>query len=114
MDKKTFFIGWNYLMLAVAVLNIVLVALEVIKGSTSEIGALMFFTGLLAVLPAVLTIIMARAGIRGEYSTCRKIAFFVLAINIINVVFDGKKALISAIAAAVYFYLVLSLDKYKY
>lgn len=101
-------------MLAVAVLNIVLVALEVIKGSTSEIGALMFFTGLLAVLPAVLTIIMARAGIRGEYSTCRKIAFFVLAINIINVVFDGKKALISAIAAAVYFYLVLSLDKYKY
>ena len=119
MDKKTFFIGWNYLMLAVAVLNIVLVALEVIaleviKGSTSEIGALLFFTGLLAVLPAVLTIIMARAGIRGEYSTCRKIAFFVLAINIINVVFDGKKALISAIAAAVYFYLVLSLDKYKY
>ena len=114
MDKKTFFIGWNYLMLAVAALNIVLVALEVIKGSTSEIGALLFFTGLLAVLPAVLTIIMARAGIRGEYSTCRKIAFFVLAINIINVVFDGKKALISAIAAAVYFYLVLSLDKYKY
>ena len=114
MDKKTFFIGWNYLMLAVAVLNIVLVALEVIKGSTSEIGALLFFTGLRAVLPAVLTIIMARAGIRGEYSTCRKIAFFVLAINIINVVFDGKKALISAIAAAVYFYLVLSLDKYKY
>ena len=114
MDKKTFFIGWNYLMLAVAALNIVLVALEVIKGSNSEIGALLFFTGLLAVLPAVLTIIMARAGIRGEYSTCRKIAFFVLAINIINVVFDGKKALISAIAAAVYFYLVLSLDKYKY
>lgn len=101
-------------MLAVAVLNIVLVALEVINGSTSEIGALLFFTGLLAVLPAVLTIIMARAGIRGEYSTCRKIAFFVLVINIISVVFGGKKAIISAIAAAVYFYLVLSLDKYKY
>ncbi len=114
MDKKTVFIGWNYLMLAVAALNIFLVVLKVIKGSTSDIGGLLFFAGLLAVVPAVLTIIMAKAGIRGEYSTCRKIAFFVLAINITDFVVNGSSALISLIASAVYFYLVLSLDKYKY
>ena len=114
MTMKKAFIGWNYLILAVAVLNIALVALTVLRGAASDIGALLFFSGLLVILPAVVSIIMARAGIRGEYSTCRKLAFFVLAVNIVNLVVDGKSAIFSAIVSGVYFFMVLSLDKYKY
>lgn len=111
---KQVFIVWNYIMIAVAVVNLIIVGAAVLSGASTNDGALVFFSGLLAVIPAIFTIIMAKAGIRGEYSTCRKLALIVLALSIFGIISGGKSAILPAVTAGIYFFMVISLDKYKY
>lgn len=119
---KIFFKVWNILILIVNVIpaGIVLVgaiglgsAVAEVGGTTAALGGFAVLTVILSLIPAVATIIMAIAGLKGNYEKCSKIACFILILDIITIFLSDNKgsAIFQIIMLIVYILLAKSLQK---
>lgn len=119
---KVFFKVWNILLLVVTGIPAGIVLLGAlgfgsvaagVGGSAAALGGFAVLTVILSLIPAVVTVIMAIAGLKGDYEKCSKIAFFILILDIISVFFTNSKgsAIFQIIMLIVYIYLAKSLQK---
>ena len=110
---KTVFKAWNFLMIAASVVSLIMIIVAAVGGSALAGSGFLFFMALPVVLPFAFTIIMARAGLRGDYTTATKFGIVVFVLDIINVASNGSKGMFSLFLAAVYVFMAVSLNKYK-
>ena len=114
IGMKTAFKVWNFIMIGYAVVLTGMLAIAAFGGSLIAGNGLPFFIALFPLMPVMFTFIMARAGLRGDYTTATKLGAVVLVLDIISLANNGSKSLLAVILAAVYVYMAISLNKYKY
>ena len=103
----------NILLLVFTVIPAAIGAVSGLILSATELGGLAFFGTILVIIPAAVTIFMAIAGIRGNYDTCSKIAFFILALDIISLVFSENRGTVifQIILLGIYIYMAKKMQK---
>ena len=110
---KVAFKVMNIILLIVTVIPTAITVIGGLALSATELGGLAFFGTILAIIPAAVTIYMAIAGIRGNYDTCSKIAFFILALDIISLVFSENRGTVifQIILLGIYIYMAKKMQK---
>lgn len=111
---KSVFKVWNYIMIVGAIISMIHIGILVLGGSVTSDGALFFFSGILALIPVAITFIMAKAGIKGEYSTSTKYGFIVFFCSLLGIFTHNKLSVLLLFFSAIYLYMSVSLNKYKY
>lgn len=110
---KTAFKVMNIILLVATVVPAAITVVTGLVFSATELGGLAFFTMILMLIPAAVTIYMAVTGLRGNYGTCSKIAIFILCLDIISLVFAEEKGslIFQIILLAVYIYMAKKMQK---
>ncbi|MDE6520923.1 MAG: hypothetical protein K2K91_10805 [Ruminococcus sp.] len=119
---KIIFRVWNILILIANVIPAVNLLIRgiglgslaaAVGGTTAALGGFAVLIVILSLIPAVATIIMAIAGLKGNYEKCSKIAFAILILDIISIFFADNKvsAIFQIIMLIVYILLAKSLQK---
>ena len=110
---KVAFKVMNIILLIVTVIPTAITVIGGLALSATELGGLAFFGTILALIPAAVTIYMAIKGLRGDYGTASKIAFFILFIDVILLFISSSRAscIFQIILLGVYIYMAKSLQK---
>lgn len=119
---KIFFKVWNILILIANVIPAVILLVSALglgslaseaRGTTAALGGAVVLIVILSLIPAVATVIMAIAGLKGDYEKCSKIAFAILILDIITIFLSDNKgsAIFQIIMLLVYIYLAKTLQK---
>lgn len=119
---KITFRVWNILILIANVIPAVNLLIKgiglgslaaAVGGTTAALGGFAVLIVILSLIPAVATIIMAIAGLKGNYEKCSKIAFAILILDIVTIFLSDNKgsAIFQIIMLMVYIYLAKSLQK---
>ena len=110
---KVAFKVMNIILLIVTVIPTAITVIGGLALSATELGGLAFFGTILALIPAAVTIYMAIKGLQCDYGTASKIAFFILALDIISLVFSENRGTVifQIILLGIYIYMAKKMQK---
>lgn len=119
---KIFFKVWNILLLIATIIPAGILLLGALGlgtlateagGTTAAYGGFAVLIVILSLIPTVVTIIMAIAGLKGDYEKCSKIAFVVLILDLATVFIADSKgsAIFQIIMLVVYICIAKKLQK---
>lgn len=109
-------VAFKVMNIIILVTTLIPTAITVISGlvaSTTELGGLAFFGTILLIIPSAVTIYMALKGLRCDYGTASKVAFFILSMDIISLVFVENRGtlILQIILLCVYIYMAKKMQK---
>ena len=92
-----------------------MLAIAAFGGSLIAGNGLPFFIAFFPLMPVMFTFIMARAGLRGDYTTATKAGCSCSWLHYISLANNGSKSLWQLFfRSSIYVYMAISLNKYKY
>ena len=119
---KVLFKVWNILILVVNIISVITILTAIlglgkaasdIDGAGRAIGGFALIVGVIGLIPAIITIFMARAGLKDDYEYCTKLAMIILCLDVITVFLSEDKlsGIFQIVLMLVYIYLAKSLQK---